>query len=311
MNAFSKYVCTAPLLLSFSFASAQITPPSSAMDSPAGSPAGQPIPSGIPTQAPVVNPAAGYYSGNLSNGKPAAVIVIENGQFWLVTSGSPDLYAVIEGYGSANNGTFISEQAVEIGNGQPIQTNLTATYSPKVGMDGSLAGLSIPLQFSMSYDQGYDVPYPVTTVAGNYNGRLQIQDEVRQVSMNVDTNGAISGTLSVSSMVQAVPPCQFSGELVQQSAQTNPYYFAISFADATSCGYGPNVRFSGVITMSPNTAQANDFGLMLVGSDDNVSTLFHMMVSKGTGTGAGTGTVIPAPTPPEPTPGLIGSNKLE
>jgi hypothetical protein len=269
ITSLSKYVFTTPIILGLSLATAQNVPTLSAGHLSAGS-----------ITLPQANPAEGYYAGTNSYGGNISIVVVESGEFWIVSRPTAERFEVIQGIGQASNGTFTSNNAAALGSGQAIPYALSATYVPKSALNGSLSGgvASMPVTFSAAYDRSYETSYPIATVAGRYNGVMQRQDQAQQFSMTVDKDGALRGSLSAG--VQASPPCSFSGTAVRHSPLKNPYYVFIRFSGEPSCSFGTDNTATGVMTLTASPDTAASLTLVIVANNKERDSLLHVISTK-------------------------------
>jgi len=272
MNTLSKYVCAAPLFLSFSMATAQTVPglPSSTTNGSGGT----------PTLAAASNPAAGYYTGELSDGSRITAYVLEDGEFWITQLDKTRTdaearflgVAVVQGSMVANNGTITSNNVVALGTNPPFRYSLSASYMEKSAITGTLLqeGSSVPLTFSAVYFESYDQPYPIEVVTNSYDGTMQLQDETQRFSfhMSINEDGTLAGRGE-----DIGSDCFFRGEARQISPTNNPYYVTLTFGGAL-CPVA-NETLTGVMNAAEHDGPGELVSIVFVGNNINRDKLLQ------------------------------------
>jgi hypothetical protein len=122
-----------------------------------------------------------------------AGVVLENGQYWFFYE-SEDGFYVLQGTATASNGNFSSSDAREFDlvNGGVIPFNVSGSYRERVSLQGTATPATggSPSTFALTYDASYDTPATAAAVSG----RWLVTDGVMLFQIEVDGNGAFTGT---------------------------------------------------------------------------------------------------------------------
>lgn len=186
------------------------------------------------------NEAEGYYANKLVNEKSYGVIVLDDGEFWILSSGdNGNSTQLITGLGAAQNGSFSATNALNfnlISKSTPLQASISATYRVKSTFNAAVSENSKTESFSANYDPNYTQPFPLSTIAGNYKGSFIIQGSgvlaVSATSFNltIANTGTITGSLKNDTDTTAA--CTFQGSVTQRSITKNPYRISISINES-------------------------------------------------------------------------------
>jgi hypothetical protein len=149
--------------------------------------------------------AEGFWEGKINNALDVGGVVLENGQYWFFYE-SEDGFYVLQGTATASNGNFSSSDAREFDlvNGGVIPFNVSGSYRERVSLQGTAtpAAGGSPSNFALTYDASYDTPATAAAVSG----RWLVTDGVTLFQIEVDGNGAFTGTTSAG--------CTFGGSIV-------------------------------------------------------------------------------------------------
>lgn len=175
--------------------------------------------------------AEGYYQGTVSSGQQFQLLTLENDQFYSLI-GSTDSQGVfrvtslVEGKGVSNNGSFSASNVKEyLNNGQVVTETLSATYSPKVSITGSVSYAGGSASFSgtapATANYTYETPASLASVSGNWSGTSLAGEAL---NFSVATSGALSGT--------AASGCSFTGTATPRASGKNVLDVSVTFGPA-------------------------------------------------------------------------------
>ncbi|WP_455286546.1 hypothetical protein [Cupriavidus necator] len=188
------------------------------------------------TPAPVAPATAeGLYTGTTSTGYQTAGLVLETGEHYVLYGKGNTIYGVVQGHGTSNNGSFSSSDAYDfslLNNSRPPAT-VSATYTAKQKLDGTLTEAGQGITFTSTYDASYETAASLSKVAGTYSGSAATGSGSSPVSLTVNSNGTISG----SSTVGGQAACTYSGTLTPRSTGKNVSNISVKF-NGGSCALG-------------------------------------------------------------------------
>lgn len=199
-----------------------------------------------PPAPPAISAVEGLYQGTIAEG--SITVMLENGQYFAIygeiASGRFVTYGLVEGSGTASNGTFSSTNSKDyykavVG----VDSSLNATYSPDVSFNGTISGggeasssfTSVPLARS-AYD--YKTAANLADIAGSWS-MVSMRDEY--FKLNITPTGAITGTTA-----DEVTPvgCELTGTIAPRPSGKNVFNVSLTFGPAP-CAL-PGQSFSGI-----------------------------------------------------------------
>ncbi|XYJ88410.1 hypothetical protein AEMCBJ_12965 [Cupriavidus necator] len=207
------------------------------------------------TTTPSTQPAAtaeGLYSGTSSSGYQIAGLVLETGEFYVLYGKGSTIYGVVQGNGTSSNGSFSSSNAFDffLPNSSRIAATVSATYSAKQSLQGTLTEGGQGITFTSSYQSSYDTPASISAIAGTYSGAAATGSGTSPVSLTVKSDGTFSGTSPGASGT-----CGYSGTVTPRATGKNVFNATVTFngsncalGTATVSGYAVSV-VSGGVTM--------------------------------------------------------------
>jgi hypothetical protein len=193
----------------------------------------------VNTPAPIVGSAQGAYIGTVSDGREHDTIVLENDQFYTMYGHTIGAAFVVEGFlqgnGKSNNGNFSAPDVVDsTANNLRIPATLTATYTPGVNLNGTLAENSSAVSFTST---------PIASAVFNYNTAANLSDLVGKWdltslrgfsnSFTIDSTGAFLATSS---------GCTFAGNFVPRASGKNIFDVSMSFGPAPCVLAGQSIK---------------------------------------------------------------------
>jgi len=160
---------------------------------------------------------AGIWTGRTDIGRSLTGVVLDDGSYWVMYSAANNsavLAGVVQGTGSAANGTFSSSSGRDFnleGSGM-LDLSVAANYVAQSAFNGRLSYTlaNATTTFTSTYDSTYQQPVALTTVAGSYSGTAGVADGTEGVLVTISSTGAISGSGSSG--------CTFSGSVAPRPA---------------------------------------------------------------------------------------------
>lgn len=180
---------------------------------------------------PAPDGAQGFWSGTADTNRDVAGIVLDDGTYWIIyTSENPSpsaavlsIAGVIQGNGSASNGTFTSSNGKDFNfEGAGISNvSLNAAYEPKTTLNANLDySNGTVVSFLSHYDAAYEQKPSLATLAGSYAGLSITEGGTEQATFTVGADGKINGS--------GASGCQFYGEAAPR-ATGNVYNVSVTF----------------------------------------------------------------------------------
>lgn len=173
------------------------------------------------TPPPQVSTAEGFWSGTTSSGFSLLGAVLENGEYWVMYYANGLLYGVVQGRGTANNGSFASTNGLDFYVGGTVTpVAVSASYQSRASIQGLVtpqAGGS-PVTFTAAYDASYETPATLTAVSGVWRGRLLSGETY---TINVASGGTFTGAGSSG--------CTFVGAVAPRASGKAVYNVSITF----------------------------------------------------------------------------------
>ncbi|QBC43084.1 hypothetical protein [Iodobacter fluviatilis] len=189
-----------------------------------------PKPTVVPTPAPVpvVGSSAGLWLGKTTENRSITSLVLNDGTFYNFYSvaGNPNKIAgVVQGAGTASNGTFQSNNAKDFNlEGYGIlPAFVSASYTVKSAFSGTVAysdsrfGVT---SFTSSYDRDYETKPNLTNIAGVFSGVVSTSSGNELATVNISAAGVITGS--------GISTCSISGTVTPRP-DGNVYDMVIKF----------------------------------------------------------------------------------
>jgi hypothetical protein len=184
----------------------------------------------IPAQS--TTPPDGLYAGTTNTGRSVTGLVLDDGSYYLLYTmvNNPAVAAgLVQGTGSALNGSFISTNARDINfEGLGVQSaSISTSYNVKQSLIGSLtySSSNSTTSFTTSYDKDYELTPSLAVIVGTYQGSAGTPSGGSLASLTVTSTGAVSGTSGACNFTGTVAPrpkgnafnasIRFSGSLCQ------------------------------------------------------------------------------------------------
>ena len=170
---------------------------------------------------PPTSTAEGFWRGTASSGFSLLGAVLENGEYWMMYYANGVLYGVVQGSGTASNGSFASTNGLDFYLGGTVTpVAVSASYQSRASLQGVVtpqAGGS-PVTFTAAYDASYETPATFSAVSGVWRGRLLSGETY---TINVGSSGSFTGAGSSG--------CTFSGTVAPRSSGKAVYNVSITF----------------------------------------------------------------------------------
>jgi hypothetical protein len=198
---------------------------------------------------------AGLYHGSTSTGRALHAILLEDGEYWLIYSpiGNPSLIAgAAQGQTSfGSNGLAFSSDFNDFNlEGAGITNGMvSATYFPKIHIDGNVVFSNSQQSFSLKYDFAYEANSSLGAVSGTYSGTAAVVGGIEPAALTISSSGAIAGA--------SQSGCRFAGMATTHSGWV--YDVSITFAGAP-CANGTNT-VTGVAYYEPSKSQVHSAAL--------------------------------------------------
>jgi hypothetical protein len=140
--------------------------------------------------------SAGLWQGITSNGRKAYGVLLSDGTYWFIYTamGNPSLIAGVgQGTATSIDGTLTSTNGLDFNlEGLGVTAaSITATYSPRVSISGTVRYPTQSVSFTASY---VDVPpAALSQIAGSYRGTAAVVSASETVNVTISASGTISG----------------------------------------------------------------------------------------------------------------------
>ncbi|HZW12886.1 MAG TPA: hypothetical protein VFF81_06815 [Noviherbaspirillum sp.] len=173
--------------------------------------------------------AQGFYSGTTSSGYELKTLVLENDHYWSLygytVNGLFDAYGVLQGSGTANNGSFTSTNLRNFDfNGVIAAYSLSASYQTGASLNGSITDGTGTITFASSVPLASTYNYNMAANLGNLAGAWPMTDlDGYGVTLNIAANGTFSGSSG---------GCNFSGTLAPRASGKNVFDLALVYGGA-------------------------------------------------------------------------------
>ncbi|GJH30944.1 hypothetical protein [Caballeronia novacaledonica] len=206
-------------------------PSSNASDTSSSGPA-----SPTPTVAASTG-AEGLYAGQSSAGETLRALLNADGSFYFVLKTNGNVSGAVVGTANMSNGTFSSPNVVDyvIGSAPAATVSMSASYSPKVSLNGGFTTSKGYETFTANYDAAYDSALTPAELAGLYFGSSATLAGAQSGSLIIQ-NGTLSGVSG---------GCGFQGNLIQLHGATFRADATFSTQPGSACSVSGQ-SFSGV-----------------------------------------------------------------
>jgi hypothetical protein len=184
------------------------------------------------------DPFTGLWDGTVDGTRPASVIVLGDGTYYLKYAGTPGtLGGVVRGTGDFHGATFTSNDGVDYHFAYPPQRPTAAAITARVSAKGGnpqVAGTVNGTPLSLAYVKPFDPDSRLDDLAGSYPGEVTFSLGIRQTTFDVTADGKLTTLLNGCTITgQVVPrrddafdltiqfgglPCAFPGAVFQGAA---------------------------------------------------------------------------------------------
>lgn len=200
-----------------------------------------------PAPSPVSAAPAGVYRGTTGDGRTVAVLVLENGDIWVIYTapGSTTSVAGMEqAHGTFANGAFTATDLRDfsVERAGVSAGSITGTFVDQSNIAGTATFSTTSVTFVAGFDIASTVPASLLTIAGSYFGTAANAAGVDNVAFTVAVDGTLIG--------QGQLGCRFSGALAPEPA-LNAYAVSLTFQGGT-CASGAS-PLAGVAVFEPGT----------------------------------------------------------
>ncbi len=175
----------------------------------------------------------GLWTGSASTQRTLTTAVPDGSTYYVFYTvvGNPNQIAgVIQGAGTAENGTFSSANAKDFGIGSGVlEATLAATFGAKQSFNGSITySTGGVFSFTHTYNSAYDTAPPLSSLAGVYQGQAGRSGGSETATVTVSSDGTYSGSQQ--------DGCTFTGRITPR-ARGNVFDAVIAFGGAP-CFFG-------------------------------------------------------------------------
>lgn len=200
----------------------------------------------VPPPSPAVSALEGVYQGTIAEG--SITVMLENGQYFAIygetTSDRFYTYGLVEGSGTASNGSFSSTNSKDYYKDLAgVDASLSATYSPDVNFNGTIAGGEASAAFTSVPFAGTAYDFKTAANVADITGSwymTSMRDE--SFTVNITPTGAITGT-TAEPLFRPVG-CELTGTIAPRPSGKNVFNVSLNFGPAP-CAL-PGQSFSGV-----------------------------------------------------------------
>ncbi|MDR8787928.1 hypothetical protein FEP82_05925 [Burkholderia multivorans] len=177
--------------------------------------------------------AQGIYGGTTSAGSQISGLVLETGEYYVFYANGNILNGVLHGNLSCSGATCTSTgKDYSLVTRSITTASVSSTYTEKTSLSGSVTENGNTVNFSATYDNTYDTPISVATLAGQYSGTSAAGTGTSFVSLTVNSNGTFSGSSPGTNGV-----CSFSGAMSQRASGKNVMNLTVTF-NGSACALG-------------------------------------------------------------------------
>jgi len=212
--------------------------------------------------------AEGLYEGYTSSGRYITGIILDDGTFYVLYSIPSSYYyigGVIQGDVYTNEKFIYSTNAKDFnleGLGV-MQATLSGTFTPKQTISGTLSyTYGEQVDFTASYNNYYELTPSINNITGTYTGTIAFSLGYENVSINIFSNGAVSGYGSSGCSVAGYITPRSSGNVYDISVNFGGYpcYFSYQTMNGVVF-YDSSTR--GLYAALPNSSRTD--GILFVG----------------------------------------------
>lgn len=172
-------------------------------------------------------------------------VVLENGQYYSVygetgSNGAFYAYGLVQGSGSASNGSFSSTDAKDFYKDQTaVAASLSASYSPNVNFNGTVAGGTTPSTFTSAPLAASLYNYKTAANLADITGSWPLMDNIRDelFALNITPTGTVTG----SSWGGTSTGCSLNGAIAPRPSGTNVFNVSLTFGPAPCATPGLSV----------------------------------------------------------------------
>lgn len=170
--------------------------------------------------------AAGFYDGTTSDNRVITGAVMPNGTYYVLysASGSPStIGGFVQGTATASNGSFSSSDGRDFNfeGAGTFDVSVSASYRTKSSLSGTVSAGGQSSSFSSTYNAEYEKTPSLDVLAGTYNGITQDATGTGSATVQVATNGTVTGSTNTG--------CDIDG-VVEPAAEGNAYALGITFS---------------------------------------------------------------------------------
>jgi hypothetical protein len=196
--------------------------------------------------------AQGIYGGITSAGSQISGLVLETGEYYFFYANGDILDGVVHGNLSCSGATCTSAgKDYSLITRSVIGAAVSASYTEKASLSGSVQENGTTVNFSSTYDPTYDAPIPLTSLAGQYSGTSAAGTGTSFVALTISANGDFSGSSPGTSGV-----CTFYGSMTPRATGKNVLNVTVTFngsacalGTATASGYAVPVISNGKVRL--------------------------------------------------------------
>lgn len=196
-----------------------------------------------PPLAPV-STAEGVWQGSSAGGAYFLAVFLENGEAWLVYSGTTAFAGVMHGTVTSADGRFAGTfRNHDLVDGVLLTTTMSGTYSPRATLQGTAATGDGADTFTGAYEALYEPGARTSLAAGTWAGALSAHDVL---TIDVSPTGAFTGV--------STSGCSVTGSVVPRPSGKNVYDVAAAFGGSSCPGGSGSGRGIGIIAGSVSAA---------------------------------------------------------
>ena len=197
-----------------------------------------------PAPAPAsAGTAQGLWTGTLSSGYNASILVLPDTSTWGIYSLGGTIYGAYNGTSTGTGSTFSAAiNAFDFSTRSSASGSLSGTVNPGVSL--AITSSSSGTTGNLIYNNSFDTPATLASVAGNYTGWGISKSTLAQtVTFTISSSGTISS---------AVPNCSVSGSLAPSSSGKG-YYTVSTTYSGSACALGNGVTTTGVAVLDSSS----------------------------------------------------------
>jgi hypothetical protein len=200
--------------------------------------------------------AEGLWTGTTSNGYGVSLLVLENAETWGIYYSGNTIWGSLYGT-STGSGTVFSATGTDFyfATRESVQGTLSGTVNAGVSISATSSGSG--LTANLIYNNSYNTPASLATIAGRYTGWGITRDTLAQtLSFQVSSAGVITG---------AVPGCSVSGTILPRASGKNVFNVSTTFT-GNLCALGSGTTTTGIATLDSTSGVNRLFIMTLNGA---------------------------------------------